>query len=175
MPTARLLIRRFTIGDLDDFLDYQADPEVRRYLLGEPMTPAQAAEYLTTQATLDDRVPDAWHARAVHHVADDRVIGDLGIWLPARDGASPDIGFQFHPAYHGKGYAHEAVRAYLHQVFETLAPARITATCAPANTASQALMKRLGLRLSVATADKIEYDLTHDQWRAMAGGRSGPR
>lgn len=162
LRTERLFLRRFAIGDLNDFLDYQADPEVRRHLPGSPMTPAQAAEYLEAQAVLDERALDSWHALAVHHVADDRVIGDLGIWLPADPGATPDIGFQFHPAYHGKGYAGEAVRAFLHHVFETLALTRITATCSPANTTSQALMRRLGMRLHTTTPETIQYDLTRD-------------
>ncbi|MFI1990881.1 GNAT family N-acetyltransferase [Actinoplanes sp. NPDC020271] len=162
--TARLLLRRFTPGDLEDFLDYQGDPVVRRHLPGEPMTPAQAADYLTAQSTLDDGKLDAWHALAVHHVADDRVIGDVGVWLPADPAATPDAGFQFHPAYHGRGYAREAVHALLRHVFATLAPPRVTATCSPANTASQALMRRLGMRLVSATADDVRYELTRDDW-----------
>ncbi|MBM2620474.1 GNAT family N-acetyltransferase [Actinoplanes sp. LDG1-06] len=101
VKTPRLILRRFTTDDLDDFLGYQSDPIVRRHLLGSPMTAAQAADYLTTQSVLDNGALDSWHALAVHHVADDRVIGDVGIWLPANPRATPDIGFQFHPAYHG--------------------------------------------------------------------------
>ncbi|MCY1143065.1 GNAT family N-acetyltransferase [Actinoplanes sp. Pm04-4] len=166
MRTARLLVRRFTPADLDDFLGYQADPEVRRHMRGEPMTPERAADYLKAQSVLDDHAPGAWHAFAVQHLADDRVIGDIGVWLPAEPEAIPDIGFQFHPAYHGRGYAREAVEAFLHHVFETLALPQITATCAPANTASQALMKRLGMRLTSATPQDVQYSLTRDQWRA---------
>ncbi|WP_305788322.1 GNAT family N-acetyltransferase [Symbioplanes lichenis] len=163
--TPRLLVRRFTPGDLDDFLAYQSDPEVRRHLPGTPMTREQAADYLRVQAGLDERAPGAWHGYAVQHLADDRVIGDIGVWLPAEPAGVPDIGFQFHPACHGRGYAREAVRAFLPHVFETLALPRITATCAPANTASQALMKRLDMRLLSATSQDIQYGLTREQWQ----------
>jgi [ribosomal protein S5]-alanine N-acetyltransferase len=165
MRTSRLLVRRFTPADLDDFLGYQADPQVRRHMRGDPMIPEKAAGYLQAQSVLDERAAPAWHAYAVHHLADDRVIGDVGIWLPGEPGAVPDLGFQFHPAYHGRGYAHEAVQAFLTHVFTTLALPRITATCAPANTASQALMQRLGMRLLSTTPEDIQYVLTLEQWQ----------
>ncbi|WP_306215089.1 GNAT family N-acetyltransferase [Actinoplanes sp. RD1] len=166
--TPRLIVRRFTTGDLDDFLAYQADPEVRRHLPGEPMSPARAAGYLRAQAELDDRARAAWHGYAVQHVADDRVIGDVGVWLPADPAATPDIGFQFHPARHGQGYAREAVRALLRHCFEGLGLPRVTATCDPANTASQALMRRLGMRPAKDTPDTVQYDLSREQWLAGA-------
>lgn len=46
-----------------------------------------------------------------------RVIGVLGchVW--------PEIGYTFHPAHHGHGYASEALRAYLQQLWRVMPPA----------------------------------------------------
>ncbi len=128
------------------------------------MSTTEAANYLRAQSILDGRTLNAWHGYAVQHLADGRVIGDLGIWLPSAPENAPDIGFQFHPAYHGRGYAREAVEAFLTHTFTTLTPPRVTATCASANMASQALMKRLGMRLVEATPEDIQYDVTRVQW-----------
>lgn len=175
VDTPRLLIRPFTADDLTDFLSYQADPEVRRYLPGDPMTPDKAADYLRAQSALDDHALDAWHGFAVHHKADDRMIGDIGVWLPADPANAPDVGFQFHPAYHGKGYATEAVEAFLHHVFQTWSPPRITATCNPANTASRALMTRLGMRLHTENPQFIQYDLSRSHGTARPREYSAAR
>ena len=167
MQTERLIIRRFAPTDLVDFLAYQDDPVVRRYLRGEPMTREQAADFLTAQAALPGDTLDAWHGYAVQHIGEGRVIGDVGVWLSSQPGQrdTGDIGFQFHPAFHGQGYAGEAVRAFLYHVFETPALRRITATCHPANTSSWTLMKRLGMRQVEASDDQVRYDLTREQWQ----------
>jgi [ribosomal protein S5]-alanine N-acetyltransferase len=164
----RLRIRRFAAGDLDDFLAYQADPVVRRHLPGEPMSREQAADYLAAQAVLDESATQAWHGYAVEHVAELRVIGDVGVWAPGDSGAPGDVGFQFHPGFHGRGYASEAMRTFVPYVFGTFSFPGITATCDPANTSSQALMKRLGMRLIEESETRIRYAVTREEWRAAS-------
>jgi ribosomal-protein-alanine N-acetyltransferase len=51
------------------------------------------------------------------------------------------------PAHRGQGYATEAVRALIHFAFEHLHLQRIIAGTTHDNTASQAVMRRLGMRL----------------------------
>ena len=165
MRSPRLIIRRFAVEDLADFLAYQADPVVRRYLPGEPMSPEQAIDYLNAQAVLDETAVDAWHGYAVQQTAG-RVIGDIGVWLSSRpeDANSGDVGFQFHPDVHGRGYAREAMQAFLPHVFETLGLQRITATCHAANTSSRRLMERLGMQLIHRTAEELRYGLSRQRW-----------
>lgn len=57
-----------------------------------------------------------------------------------------EIGWVFHPAYHGQGYATEAARALLHYGFEELQSHRIIATCQPENSASYRVMEKIGMR-----------------------------
>jgi ribosomal-protein-alanine N-acetyltransferase len=131
---------------------------------GEPMSTEQAVDYLAAQSVLDESVPDAWHGYAVQHLADDRVIGDVGVW-PAADGTG-DVGFQFHPDYHGQGYAHEAMQTFLAYVFETLALPRVTAGCDAANKPSWGLMERLGMHEIEKSEEQLRYALTREQWAA---------
>jgi RimJ/RimL family protein N-acetyltransferase len=168
--TARLIIRRFAPADLEDFLSYQDDPVVRRFIPGEPMSTEQAVDYLAAQAVLDEHELDSWHASAVQHVATGRVIGDIGIWLPGQPErvGTGDVGFQFHPDFHGQGYAREAMLAYLAYVFETLELPRITAGCDVPNKQSWGLMERLGMHPLEKNDKTVQYGLTREQWAAGA-------
>ncbi|WP_229069009.1 GNAT family N-acetyltransferase [Actinoplanes sp. DH11] len=159
-------MRRFTAGDLADFLAYQADPVVRRHLPGEPMNPAEAAGFLTAQAALGEDARDAWHGYAVRLTAGGRVIGDVGVWLSSRpdQADSGDVGFQFHPEFHGLGYAGEAMRLFLTHVFGTLGLQRVTASCDAANAASRALLERLGMRPAHRSGTDLEYGRRRDDW-----------
>ncbi len=53
------------------------------------------------------------------------------------------------PVQQGRGYATEAAQALLTHVFETLRLARIVATTEHANLASQAVMRKLGMTITV--------------------------
>ena len=108
ITTERLVIRPFTIDDLDDFLAYQSDPEVRRHLKGDPQTPHAAADYLASQSTLDDELRDAWHDWAIEHRALGHVIGNIGVYLPASDPRRGDLGRRDRTRIHARRDAHKA-------------------------------------------------------------------
>ena len=59
---------------------------------------------------------------------------------------SADIGYIIHPSHHRRGIATEAVGALLDFCFATLGLHRLTAFIEPDNTASRALVERLGFR-----------------------------
>nr|WP_269329831.1 GNAT family N-acetyltransferase [Kineosporia babensis] len=164
-----MIIRRFTTSDLSDFLAYQADPVVRRFIPGEPMSQRQAASYLAVQAALDEHAVNAWHAYAVEHAGEQRVIGDVGIWLAEEPPRTGDVGFQFHPGFHGQGYAREAMHAFLPHVFETMDVETVTATCDTPNTASWGLMKRLGMRMVRQSPEQTQFALTHQEFDGATG------
>ena len=57
-----------------------------------------------------------------------------------------EIGWVFHPGWHGRGYATEAARALLDYGFRELGLHRIIATCQPENPASYRVMEKIGMR-----------------------------
>jgi [ribosomal protein S5]-alanine N-acetyltransferase len=67
----------------------------------------------------------------------------------ARERFRPQVGmfWSLDPRHRGNGYATEAARALIDWAFTNLELARIVATTRHENTASQAVMRRLGMRL----------------------------
>lgn len=156
----RVVLRRFRTADLDAFLEYQARPDVRRFLPGEPMNEVAAAAFVADQSTMPDRARDAWHAFAIEHVATGRVIGDVGVWLSSGDRSSTgDVGFQLDPAWQGRGYAEEAMRLLIPSAFTAFGLDAITATCRRENERSARLLRRLGLQPAGETEDELHFRL----------------
>ena len=96
-------------------------------------------------------------------------------------GVQAELGWCLDPAYAGRGYATEAVRALLRICFEDLGLRRVTANAFADNEPSRRLMERVGMRREVYTVqeslhrsgawlDGIGYGLLADEWR---GGLSG--
>lgn len=176
--TERLLIRRLAPADLQDFLRFNTHPANLEFQAIVPFTEETGLAYLERQATFDpDSEDGGWLGLAVELPHERRVIGEVGIYLPKQPRTRGDIGWTFHPDYHGRGYATEAARALLTYAFEELKLHRVTAGCNTSNTASLRLMERLGMRregnyiqstlLHGAWRDECSYALLREEWQAQ--------
>lgn len=68
------------------------------------------------------------------------------ITLVGQDDDHAELGYAFHPAFRGRGYAAESVAALVAWAFEELGVTRVVAGTAAHNTASRRLLTRLGFR-----------------------------
>jgi ribosomal-protein-alanine N-acetyltransferase len=81
---------------------------------------------------------------------------------PARFRPEMGLYWALAPAHRGSGYATEAARALIGHAFAELTLARIVATTERSNTASQAVMRRLGMRVE-------ENPLPEPEWFQVVG------
>jgi RimJ/RimL family protein N-acetyltransferase len=106
------------------------------------------------------------------------VIGDVSLQWVSEPHRQAEIGFVFHPDYHGKGYAFEAAREMLRLGFEEADFHRIEGRCDARNTASARLLERLGMRREAHLVEnewfkgewgsELIYAILHREWRATA-------
>ncbi len=139
IETERLRIRLLTGDDWHAVHAYTSDPGVLTYLPEEVMTEEQTRQFVATSMTEEAR------AYAVDLRAEDRLIGHISFhpWFAPR---IYEIGWVFHPRYHGQGYATEAAAALLRYGFTSLQVHRVIATCQPENTPSSRVMEKLGMQ-----------------------------
>lgn len=175
--TERLLLRRVTPADIDAMWAFRRLPEVGMWIGGAPDTldghrarmrrnsPSLVSIVLPEEGTvigdLMIKVEDAWAQAEV--VAQAR-------------GVQAEIGWTLDPAFQGRGYATEAVRAAIGLCFGPLGLRRVTANCFAANEPSWRLMERLGMRREAHTVrdslhrsgewmDGYTYALLAEEWR----------
>jgi RimJ/RimL family protein N-acetyltransferase len=109
------------------------------------------------------------------------LIGDVMLrWISTRDGCG-ELGYVFHLAYGGRGYAAEAAHAVLHLAFDDLQLRRVIARVDARNTASARLASRLGMRQEAHLVenewfkgewtDELDFALLRKEWpsRRLAG------
>lgn len=137
MKTTRLILRPFTPADADDLHAYLSREQVVRYEPYPPFTREQAAEEAARRA--EDR---SFIAVALKETG--RVIGNL--YFAPGEFDTWELGYVFHDAYWGRGYAAEACRALLTEGFASGKVRRVIAMCNPENEASWRLLERLGMR-----------------------------
>lgn len=137
METNRLILRRFTPDDAADLHAYLSREAVVRY---EPYTPFTREQ---AEAEAVRRAADP-NFRAVVLKGTGRVIGN--VWFAPGEWDTWELGYVFHDAYWGRGYAAEACFAVLEDAFSVQGVRRVIAMCNPENTASWRLLERLGFR-----------------------------
>lgn len=131
--TERLILRRFTKGDVDDLYEYLSDKEVVKY------EPYQTKTFDETKKELDMRI-DTDEMIAVELKNSNKMIGN--VYMGKRDFEAIEIGFVFNRKYWGHGYATESCRALIQQAFNN-GVHRIYAECDPNNKRSWKLLENL--------------------------------
>ena len=72
-----------------------------------------------------------------------------------------NLGYVFHSAYHGQGYATEGCRAAMEYVFCVLAADGILTGTHPENEPSVTLLEKLGLK----AMDRGEFAMSREEWK----------
>ena len=149
----RLQVRPMTEADIDAMWEWRRLPEVNRWLGLAPDTlEAFRERYLDP-----DRLAAMYLVELLPEGGlDPQPIGDVMIrigdgWaqlevVDQAKGVEAELGWVLDPAYTGRGYATEAIRAVIDACFGPLGLRRVHAGCFAANEPSWRLMERLGMR-----------------------------
>ena len=155
LHTSRLRLEPFSEGHLEGLHEMNRQPEVMRYISGQPETREQTAASIA-------RVQRSWAALgtswwAFVELSSDRVAGAGCIQYARRDADLPadlaslkanplEIGWRLHPDFWRQGLASEAAHGMASFAFGTLAAPEIIAVRHPDNLDSGRVMDRLGMR-----------------------------
>jgi RimJ/RimL family protein N-acetyltransferase len=179
LETPRLVLRRFTMADVDNLVSLDADPAVMRFVTGGIPTSRTEIENEVLPAFL------AYYERFEGYgfwAAMEKATGEFLGWFHfrPREGASPtvaELGYRLRKSAWGKGYATEGSRALIRKGFTEFGVQRVVAEGMAVNLASRRVMEKSGLTL-VRTFHQpwpypiegdelgdVEYALTRADWQ----------
>lgn len=147
METERLRLRRFTADDVGLLVELDSDPEVMRFLTGQP-TSRKEIENVVLPEIL--QVYDE-HPQLGTFAAEQKVDGAFIGWFGMQPTAEPKtvgVGYRLHRTAWGKGYATEGTKALIDKAFTELGLDRVVADTMAVNHRSRAVMRRSGLRFA---------------------------
>lgn len=141
-PRGRLTFRAFRHSDIADVHAYASDPEVTRWSTWGPNSVAQTTTFVddAAQGALV-RDPTSFTLAAI---LDGAAIGSISVWTTDPHDRNGELGYTFHRAHWGRGYATEAVGQLLLLGFSVLRLERISATCHPDNSGSIRVLQKSG-------------------------------
>ena len=183
LRTSRLVIRPVRPDDLDPLFERRNDPRVAALQAWETPYPRERAESIITDVlALDGQPVDGqWFMATVVEEATDEVVGDL-VMHPTNGLRTAEVGYSLSTRHWGKGYAAEALEAFVAWILEALPVTRVAGMLHPDNRASAMVLERTGFlfeghtRLSFWLGDDNSDDWIYGMTRAdWAAWRDRPR
>jgi RimJ/RimL family protein N-acetyltransferase len=175
--TERLHLRPFVPGDLDALVAIHGDPEVVRYLYWGVRDREELRDVLVEKQRRDAlaKEGDALNLAAVLTDSGE-LVGDMTLFWHSEKHRQGEVGYIFHPAHAGHGYATEATRALLRLGFEQLGLHRITGRLDGRNGPSARVLERVGMRREAhfveneqvkgEWCDEVVYAMLDREWRS---------
>lgn len=152
IDTGRLILRRFTMDDLEAFYQLGSRPEIIRHAQAEPLASREQALEFMKAAPFHDYATYGYGRFACVWKATGEVIGFSGVkYVPEIE--DTELGYRFLPDYWGRGLATEAGEASIEFARTTLGLRRLVAMVHPDNVASARVVTKLGF----SVAKKLRY------------------
>ena len=183
LRTERLDLRPYREDDIDFLHELQSDPELTRYLYYGPLT--------------RDEVTTSFGLKRTRHVlrgegdllslvaelrASGERVGEATLFWHSEAHRGGEVGYLVHPAHQGRGYATEMAAEMLRLAFDDFGWHRVVGRLDARNTASAAVLERLGMRREAHLVsneyvkgewcDEYDYALLADEWSASRASRS---
>ena len=147
IQTERLVLRPLELGDLDDLLAYQSNPEVVKYIPWPARTAEQVVEAIEKTFSLTGLAHEGdYHVLGFALKSSGAIIGQLNACYESATNKTASIGWVLNPEFSGQGFATEALKAWIDHVFAINDFHRLTAKIDQRNIASAKLAQRVGMR-----------------------------
>lgn len=175
LETERLLLREWREDDFESYARICADPEVMRYLGGQPLSRMEAWRHMAF-------LVGHWQLRgyghwAVEEKASGELIGRMGFLNP-EGWPGFEVGWTLRRASWGRGYATEGARRMLSAAFEEMGREHVVSVIHPENRASINVAEKMGETLEGETelmgTRVLIYGITRETWRARRTHASEP-
>ena len=172
--TARLLLRPFGPGDVDDVFEYAKDPEWAGYLVPavpQPYTRRNAEEFIARQMRASAEKEDTWAI-----VLEGTVVGGVGISIDSRH-ETGELHYALARGQWGRGLMTEAAGAVVDWSFAERGLEKVWAGADTRNLRSTRVLEKLGMTCEGVRRgrekDVVFYGLLREEWKPVTGDRSG--
>jgi aminoglycoside 6'-N-acetyltransferase len=160
LTTERLFLRRSRPEEAEAISAYRSDPSVRVHQGWDRTDPEGIRREIEEMARRAPGEPGGWVQFSVHERESGTLVGDVGLALADGERDVIKVGYTIAPAYQGRGYATEAVRALVRYAFEVLGAEIVRAYASAENVASIRVAEKVGMR----QVERIEHRYGDGVW-----------
>jgi len=164
ISTERLILRDF--GDSSRWLEsvcrFTSDPIVAKYSTWGPLSLEDTRTWLEEAIAFERTIPRTGYELGIFDRSTDELIGQISLHIRKPAQKEAEIGYTIRPDRQGQGFGSEAGKGILDFAFSDLSCHRVFASTAPANLASQAVLRKLGMTFEGTLRKNV---MMRGQWR----------
>jgi len=174
--TERLVLTALRADDAAALLAYRENPAVQRYQTWSPTSLGEVRQFISDVNDTPFDTPGTWFQLAIRLRDDEQLVGDVGVHFLSAESRHVEIGFTVAPEWQGRGLGSEAITGLLGYLFDSLDKHRVVASVDPANRASIALLRKVGMReeglfpksllIRGEWVDDMVFALSRSEWGA---------
>ena len=174
ITSKRLFLRRFTLTDIPDLLEFVSHPSVANEVEQMGTTESEIWDYIEMQNSFQSFEPRKVFDLGIERRLDGKLIGIVTAIIKHHRKA--EIGYALGIDHRGRGYATEAARALMDYGFSELGLHRVQAIASSGNPASFRVMERLDMKLEGRLreanmrdgewCDLLYYGILENEWQS---------
>lgn len=169
--TERLRLRRSRPEDAEAISAYRSDPDVHRYQGWERTDVEGVRAEIEGMLARAPGEPGGWVQLTVEERETGRLVGDVGLAAVEDEPGVIKVGYTIAPAFQGRGYATEAIRALVDFAFDALGAQAVLAHADAENAPSIRVAEKVGMRLRERFARRygdavwhgVRYEVRRDE------------
>ena len=153
LKTKRLILRKFSKNDLNDFYDYASNDQITKYLTWNPhQSKEESQKILENIFTKYDNKTFRW---AIILKKENKLIGSIDVVNFNIADELVEIGYALNVNYHNNGFMTEAFKEVINFLFNEVNVKEIRACFQIENTASFKVMQKCGFKDLNLIVEKI--------------------
>jgi len=142
LRTARLVLKKLSYSDFDDYAEWKSQEEYHQFL---PSKPKIKEEYKSTLRSIIAGYEDKENPNLLWGIyLNNKLIGSVNISKISSSHKVCEIGWGLNPKFQKQGFAYEATKCLVEHIFKKLKMNRISIVIWDGNEASKNLAKKLG-------------------------------
>ena len=161
IESKRLMIRNFSVEDVNDVYEFMSDPKMARFELHPQMSWDETVSYIKKFSFVALSKEESWAEYAIELKSHYRVIGGLSAKYIDDRFEQIEIGYRIHPEFQKQGLATEAAALLIKELFRQ-GVRRVIASTAIDNVASWKVMEKLGMKREAHFRKKV---LIHGEYQ----------
>ncbi len=162
IETSRLFLAPLQMKDALSMLEYHSNPEVVKYIPWPVRDLKMVEETLAEYLTLTDLKSEGDYLMlGLYRKSDKQLIGQMNVMYRSEQNRLAEFGYVLNPRFSKNGFATEASKALVTELFNTGKFRRVIAKMDARNIPSAELCKRLGFRLE---AHHLQDDFFKEEW-----------
>lgn len=152
----KLFLRKLSLDDAEEIFSLRSNDEVNKYIDRTKTISIDEAAAFINKVNIGV-ANNNWFYWAVCFKDNPKLIGTICLWNFNEKENKAEVGYELHPAYHGKGIASEALSKIIEFGFDVVQLNKIEAYTHKDNSASTNLLEKFGFVRDPQEESKIDF------------------